>query len=205
MPANTIAVLGSIASALTCFPSSVRRVSLQRPMTPGYLSKPPGPGRRVTTLQRDDQRMAAHVGYLQLNHLSPWAGSAGWPDWEQPFLGWAAREGYPIDVVTNAVPLATLLATLPEPLRDDARAAELLESIADASAPGIGRFAALLSSHVLERRRLGREAERVAREHAASDKERDKREEALRQQLDALRAIERGILEREERLRRRPN
>jgi hypothetical protein len=105
----------------------------------------------------------------------------------------------------NRLRLATLLATLPEPLRDDARAAELLESIADASEPGIGRFAALLSTQVLERRRLGREAERVAREHAASDKERDKREEALRQQLDALRAIERGILEREERLRRRPN
>jgi hypothetical protein len=105
----------------------------------------------------------------------------------------------------NRLRLATLLATLPEPLRDDARAAELLESIADASEPGIGRFAALLSTQVLERRRLGREAERVAREHAASDKERDKREEALRQQLEALRAIERGILEREERLRRRQN
>ena len=105
----------------------------------------------------------------------------------------------------NRLRVAILLATLPDPLRDDARAAELLESIADASEPGIGRFAALLSTQVLERRRLGREAERVAREHAASDKERDKREEALRQQLDALRAIERGILEREERLRRRQN
>ena len=105
----------------------------------------------------------------------------------------------------NRLRLATLLATLPEPLRDDARAAELLESIADASEPGLGRFAALLASQVAERRRLGREAERVARERAAVDKERDKREEALRQQLDALRAIERGILEREERLRRRQN
>lgn len=105
----------------------------------------------------------------------------------------------------NRLRLATLLATLPEPLRDDARAAELLDSIADATEPGMGRFAALLSSQVAERRRLGREAERMARERAASDKERDKREEALRQQLDALRAIERGILEREERLRRRPN
>jgi len=36
-----------------------------------------------------------------------------------------------------------------------------------------------------------------------ADKERDKREEALKQQLDALRAIERGILEREEKMRRR--
>jgi len=105
----------------------------------------------------------------------------------------------------NKLRLGTLLATLPEPLRDDARAAELLEPIADASAPGIGRFAALLSLQVSERRRAAREAEKLARQREANDKERDKREEALKQQLDALRSIERGILEREERLRRRPN
>jgi hypothetical protein len=46
--------------------------------------------------------MNTHVGYLRLNHLSPYAGSAGWPDWELPFLQWAEREGYGIDVVTNA-------------------------------------------------------------------------------------------------------
>jgi len=113
--------------------------------------------------------------------------------------------------------LATLLATLPPPLRDDARASELLEPIADVSAPGIGRFAALLSSQIMERQRLAREIDRLAREAANAarereraekarellDKERDKREEALKQQLEALRAIERGILEREEKLRRR--
>lgn len=77
-------------------------VSLQRPMSPGYLHKPPGAGRRVTTVQVPDPQMAAHVGYLTLNHLSPFAGSAGWPDWELPFLQWAEREGYAIDVVTNA-------------------------------------------------------------------------------------------------------
>ena len=106
--------------------------------------------------------------------------------------------------------LAMLLATLPPPLRDDTRAIELLEPIADAGAPGIGRFAALLIAQVMERQRLSREferlradAERLAKERALSDKERDKREEALKQQLEALRAIERGILEREENLRRK--
>ena len=113
--------------------------------------------------------------------------------------------------------LATLYATLPAPLRDDARAAELLKPIADAGAPGVGRFAALLAAQIGERQRLQQELERSARERArlekdrdrveteraAADKERDKREEALKQQLDALRAIERGIIEREERLRRR--
>jgi hypothetical protein len=77
-------------------------VSLQRPMSAGYLYKPPGLGRRVTTTAPPDPQMAAHVGYLQLNHLSPYAGSAGWPDWELPFLQWAEGNGYDIDVVTNA-------------------------------------------------------------------------------------------------------
>ena len=111
----------------------------------------------------------------------------------------------------NRLRLATLLAALPAPLRDDARAAELLEPLADAAAPGAGRFAALLSSQIAERQRLAREIERAAkerdrteREQERADKERDKREEATRQQLEALRSIERGILDREERLRRKP-
>jgi hypothetical protein len=95
----------------------------------------------------------------------------------------------------NRLRLAVLLATLAPPLRDDARAAELLEPIADPGAPGVGRFAALLAGQVGERARMARERERA-------DRERDKREEALRQQLEALRAIERGIQEREEKLRR---
>jgi hypothetical protein len=111
---------------------------------------------------------------------------------------------------TNRLRLATLLAMLSTPLRDDARAMELLAPLADAGSPGFGRFAALLSSQIAERQRLVRELDQIAREriraereHEQADKERDKREEALRQQLEALRSIERGILEREDRLRRR--
>jgi hypothetical protein len=104
----------------------------------------------------------------------------------------------------NRLRLATLLGTLPAPLRDDARAADLLEPIADPAGAGIGRFAALLALQIAEHARLARELDRTVREHERSDRERDKREEALRQQLDALRAIERGIQEREERLRRPP-
>ena len=77
-------------------------VSLRRPMARGYLHKPPGAGRRVTTTHPPDPQMATHVGYLRLNHLSGWAGSAGWPDWELPFVQWAEREGYAFDVATNA-------------------------------------------------------------------------------------------------------
>ncbi len=77
-------------------------VSLQRPMAPGYLYKPPGAGQRVTSLHPPDPQSASHVGYLRMNHLSPWGGSAGWPNWELPFVEWADREGYAIDIVTNA-------------------------------------------------------------------------------------------------------
>ena len=105
----------------------------------------------------------------------------------------------------NRLRLAMLLATLPEPLRNDARAAELVDPIADPNGPGIGRSAALLAAQVGERTRLARDSERAARERERADKEREKREETLRQQVEALRGIERGIQEREERLRRRGN
>ena len=77
-------------------------VSFQRPMAAGYLYKPPGKGRRVTGTGAPDPQNAAHVGYVQLNHLSGYAGSAGWPDWEQPFLAWAKREGFDVGVCLNA-------------------------------------------------------------------------------------------------------
>ena len=128
---------------------------------------------------------------------------------QQATLG-RAQQAFGSGTRTDRLRLATLLATLPPPLRDDARAIELLEPLSDAGSPGVGRFAALLSAQVMERRRVMHEidrfraeAERNGRERALADKERDKREEALKQQLDALRAIERGILEREEKMRRR--
>ena len=124
----------------------------------------------------------------------------------------AAQQAFVGDSGTlNRLRLGTLLASLPAPLRDDARAAELLEPMVDPSGSASGRFAAFLAIQVAERQRVVREIDRlqkervaVEKERQAADKERDKREEALRQQLEALRAIERGILDREERLRRNP-
>lgn len=78
------------------------QVSLQRPMAAGYLSKPPGFGRRVASIHPPDPQIAAHIGYMLVNGLSQWAGSAGWPNWEQPFVAWAEAEGYDFDVATNA-------------------------------------------------------------------------------------------------------
>ncbi len=76
--------------------------SLQRPMERGFLFKPPGAGQRVSSVNPPDRFINAHFGYLQLNRLSGWAGSAGWPNWELPFVQWAERAGYTFDVVANA-------------------------------------------------------------------------------------------------------
>jgi hypothetical protein len=76
--------------------------SMLRPMAPGYLRKPDGAGQRVTSLHPPDHQSASHVGYLRTNHLSPYGGSAGWPNWELLFARWIEREGYEVDIVTNA-------------------------------------------------------------------------------------------------------
>ncbi len=94
MPTTTSAV----AISTTAEPS--RRSNVR--WLAGYLFKPRGAGRRVTTTHPPDHDMNTHVGYLRFNHLSPWAGSAGWPDWEWPFIAWAERNGYGIDVIANA-------------------------------------------------------------------------------------------------------
>ena len=109
--------------------------------------------------------------------------------------------------------LAALLATLPPPLRDDARAAALLEPLA-ARRPEtpLVQFAAMTGAGAAERARAARElraAER--REEQAEERTKalrqqveqaEERASTLRQQVEALKSIERGILEREE--RRRP-
>jgi hypothetical protein len=77
------------------------QVSLQRPMAPGFLAKPDGRGQRVAAAYGDDPRIADHVRYLLENALSEWAGSAGWPNWELPFVRWAEAHGHRLDVVAN--------------------------------------------------------------------------------------------------------
>jgi hypothetical protein len=76
--------------------------SLQRPMGQGFLGKPDGAGQRVAATHTGDRFATAHVGYLILNGLSEWSGSAGWPNWELPFVRWAEHEGYAFDVASSA-------------------------------------------------------------------------------------------------------
>lgn len=113
----------------------------------------------------------------------------------------------------NRVRLAALLATLPPPWRDDARAASLLEPLAARrQETPVAQLAGLLAASVAERQRLARELHAAeARVEAAEARvvAAERREEAaveragtLQGQVDALKAIERGILEREEKRRK---
>ena len=76
--------------------------SFVRPMAPGLLRKPGGPGSRVTVLGPPDPRMRTHVSHLREHGLSAWSGSAGWPGWEAPFAAWAEVAGVEIDYAVNA-------------------------------------------------------------------------------------------------------
>jgi hypothetical protein len=77
-------------------------VSFARPLAPGFLRKPDGPGSRVTVIETPDPTMRAHVRYLRDHQFSPWAGSAGWPNAELPFVRWAEAQGYELDYAVNA-------------------------------------------------------------------------------------------------------
>ena len=91
---------------------------------------------------------------------------------------------------------AVLLASLPPPLRDDGRAASLVQPLAGRQPETpLVQFAGLIQGRLLERER----AEKLGEQLRSAER----RAEALRGELETLRANERGLVEREEALRRR--
>jgi hypothetical protein len=98
----------------------------------------------------------------------------------------------------NRARLAALLAMLPAPLRDEARAAALLEPLA-ARRPEtpLVQFASLLAAGVAERQKLARDLRAAEKREEGAEE----RAATLQKQVEALKSIERGILEREERRR----
>jgi hypothetical protein len=119
----------------------------------------------------------------------------------------------------NGLRYAALLATLPPPGRDDDKAAGVLGPLA-AQRPEspLTRFAGLLAASVAERQRLAQD-QRAAEKRAESATQRaeaalqraeaaERREEnaveranTLQKQVEALKSIERSILQREEQRR----
>ncbi|HEY6496398.1 MAG TPA: N,N-dimethylformamidase beta subunit family domain-containing protein [Trebonia sp.] len=98
---NTWNAYNDVENGLSLY-TGARSVSFCRPMAPGYLRKPPGLGWRVNAIATPDPLRGAHRGYKAVHHLSDWVGSAGWPNWEYPFIRWAESHGYALDYCVNA-------------------------------------------------------------------------------------------------------
>lgn len=90
--------------------------------------------------------------------------------------------------------LALLLALPGTPFNDDTRAASLLEPLAnDAESSPIQQFAGLLYAQISERLR----EQRRLKEQLEAVKAIERNAAQLKEQLDAMRAIERKLMERE--------
>jgi hypothetical protein len=149
-------------------------------------------------LQREPWQ-AAEVSRITSEAVA--AARAPAPEQRQALEG--AKRDYRRDASdANCLRLAAMLATLPEPLRDEPRAAALLKPLAsrDGASP-YGSLAVLLTAQIAERQRLAREVEQANKDLERSEREGAKREEVLQQQLEALKSIERGIIEREQKSR----
>lgn len=126
------------------------------------------------------------------------SGARATPDEQRRQLAHAEQMFKAVPDDANRVRLAALLATLPLPMRDESRAAQLLEPLA-ARRPEtpLAQLAGMVAAGAAERLRLARELRAAERREEAAEE----RAATLRQQVEALKSIERGILEREERRR----
>jgi hypothetical protein len=75
------------------------RVSFERPMAPGFLVKPEPHRRKMQP--RPDREALWFFAWADPLGLSVWSGSAGWWNWERPFLCWAETNGYRLDVAIS--------------------------------------------------------------------------------------------------------
>jgi hypothetical protein len=154
-------------------------------------------------------------------------GSSATPEEQRRSVAQARQDYAAVPDDTNRVRLAALLATLPPPWRDDAQAAALLEPLAtQQDGTPLAQLARMLAVSIAERQKLALELRAAELRTRAAElrtqaaelrvKEADVRAEAaerreaasteraanLHRQVEALKAIERSILEREERRRK---
>lgn len=78
------------------------KVSFRRPLARGFLSKPEPHLRYPNVTGADDPDHEHFRSWADLHGLGRWSGSAGWYNWERPFVRWAEREGYHVDVAVNS-------------------------------------------------------------------------------------------------------
>jgi hypothetical protein len=75
------------------------RVSFERPLARGFLAKPEPALRKAQAMP--DREALAYFAWAEEHGLSSWSGGAGWWTWERPFVAWAEREGFSIDVAVS--------------------------------------------------------------------------------------------------------
>ncbi|HYG70975.1 MAG TPA: N,N-dimethylformamidase beta subunit family domain-containing protein [Actinomycetota bacterium] len=75
------------------------RVSLERPLAPGFLRKPE-PALRKAQAEVDREALG-FFRWAEPRGLSVWSGGSGWWNWERPFLSWAEAAGFEVDVAVS--------------------------------------------------------------------------------------------------------
>jgi len=75
------------------------RVSFDRPLARGFLIKPEPAVRKAQAAP--DREALGYFAWAEEHGLSPWSGGSGWWTWERPFVAWAERTGFAIDVAIS--------------------------------------------------------------------------------------------------------
>jgi hypothetical protein len=75
------------------------RVSFERPLARGFLQRPEPAVRKAQAIP--DREALGYFTWAEERGLSPWSGGSGWWTWERPFVAWAEREGFAIDVAVS--------------------------------------------------------------------------------------------------------
>ncbi len=79
------------------------RVSFERPIAPGFLTRPAGVQLRAATAPGVyDPVVAEQRRVLDESRLSGWSAAAGWVNWEEKFARWCEGEGIALDYAVNA-------------------------------------------------------------------------------------------------------
>jgi hypothetical protein len=78
------------------------RVSFDRPLPRGFLTRPAAPNDRLANVTSPgDREVSGWIEYLSQHGVGVWSGAAGWYNWERRFIAWAEAQGYSIDLLTN--------------------------------------------------------------------------------------------------------
>lgn len=79
------------------------RVSFERPLPPGFLTRPPGLAlRAATAMGTYDPAFSRQRATVDGQRLSGWCYGAGFYQWERAFIAWAEEEGVDLDFAVSS-------------------------------------------------------------------------------------------------------